>query len=145
MIFKIQSLVDVITNSSTSIYQIASKSSIDYMKTVINGILIAVGSDKKADDLFNFRIKEGSDYLGEYKDYLYEQGYISEDIFLSDITDPDELFDCSIKKYSYKDYLQDHNIYTDSYITVTTKDDNKEADKLLGKIYSIYSHEAFYE
>lgn len=47
MIFKIQSLIDVITNSSTSIYQIASKSSIDYIKTVINGILIAVGSDKK--------------------------------------------------------------------------------------------------
>ena len=43
-IFKIQSLVDVITNSSTSIYQIASSDSIKYMKDIINGILIDSGS-----------------------------------------------------------------------------------------------------
>ena len=40
---------------------------------------------------------------------------------------------------------QDHNIHTDSYITVTTKDDNKKADKLLGNIYNIYSYEALYD
>lgn len=80
MIFKIQSLIDVITNSSTSIYQIASKSSIDYIKTVINGILIAVGSDKKADDFILILIYATMKdvYFLHIKIFLYDSGYISD-------------------------------------------------------------------
>ena len=39
MILTIHSVVDVITNSSTVIYTIASKSTIDAIKKLINGLL----------------------------------------------------------------------------------------------------------
>lgn len=146
MIFKIQSLIDVITNSSTSIYQIASKSSIDYIKTVINGILIAVGSDKKADDLFDFDIRYDEDVYFTYKDFLYDSGYISDTLYNSDIMDPDELYNKSITKYTIEDFIDDdYDSYVNSHVIVTTKDNNKEADKLLGVIKEIYDHYAVFD
>lgn len=145
MIFKIQSLIDVITNSSTSIYQIASKSSIDYIKTVINGILIAVGSDKKADDLFDFDIRYDEDVYFAYKDFLYDSGYISDTLYNSDIMDPDELYNKSITKYTIEDFIDDdYDSYVNSHVIVTTKDNNKEADKLLSVIEEIYDHYAIF-
>lgn len=143
MIFKIQSLVDVITNSSTSIYQIASRSSINYIKTIINGILIAVGSDKKADDLFDFDIRYDEDVYFEYKDFLYDSGYISDKLYTSDVIDPNELYNESTTKYTIEDFIDDN--YNNSHVIVTTKDNNKEADKLLGVIKEIYDHYAIFD
>lgn len=146
MIFKIQSLIDVITNSSTSIYQIASKSSIDYIKTVINGILIAVGSDKKADDLFDFDICYDEDVYFAYKDFLYDSGYISDELYVSDVIDPNELHNESTTKYTIEDFIDDDcDSYVNSHVVVTTKDNNKEADKLLGIIEEIYDHYAIFD
>nr|DAL03106.1 MAG TPA: hypothetical protein [Crassvirales sp.] len=146
MIFKIQSLIDVITNSSTSIYQIASKSSIDYIKTVINGILIAVGSDKKADDLFDFDIRYDEDVYFAYKDFLYDSGYISDELYVSDVIDPNELHNESTTKYTIEDFIDDdYSSYVNSHVVVTTKDNNKEADKLLGIIEEIYDHYAIFD
>lgn len=146
MIFKIQSLVDVITNSSTSIYQIASRSSINYIKTIINGILIAVGSDKKADDLFDFDIRYDENIYFAYKDFLYDSGYISDKLYNSDIMDPDELYNKSITKYTIEDFIDDdYDSYVNSHVIVTTKDNNKEADKLLGVIEEIYDHYAIFD
>lgn len=51
---KIHSLVDVITNSSTVIYVQSTDNTIKYAKDLINSLLEATNSDKKADDLFTF-------------------------------------------------------------------------------------------
>lgn len=51
---KIHSLVDVITNSSTTIYVQCHDNTIKYAKELIDIFLQATGSNKKADDLFTF-------------------------------------------------------------------------------------------
>jgi len=63
---KIHSSSDVITNSSTSIF--VSTFSVDAMKKFINVLLKSGGSDKTADDLFEFEIiNEEEEYGGEFK------------------------------------------------------------------------------
>lgn len=131
----IQSLVDVITNSSTTIYQTANEDSIYYMKNIINGILLAAGSDKKADDLFDFSIHINDIYT--YKEFLYERGCITEEVFNDDsINTIEKILEKIIKEIP--DYPGEINF--NSYIKITTKDNNKEANKLLGIIEDIYYH-----
>jgi preprotein translocase subunit YajC len=62
----VHSIVDVITNSSSVIYTEAHDNSIKVAKEIINAVLKASGSDKKADDLFNFRIQKGTDDLCDF-------------------------------------------------------------------------------
>jgi hypothetical protein len=57
---RIQSYVDVITNSSTEVWQIASEESVRRIKEVINAILKVSGSEKTADDLFTFALRSDS-------------------------------------------------------------------------------------
>ena len=56
MIVPIHSIIDVITNSSTSVFVCVSTKSIRFAKELINDILQAGGSKKTADDLFEFAI-----------------------------------------------------------------------------------------
>ena len=56
MLLKIHSFVDVITNSSTTIYTQFRKSAIKDSYEMINEILKLGGSDKKAEDLFDISI-----------------------------------------------------------------------------------------
>jgi len=58
----IHSIIDVITNSSTEIYTNTHSKSIEYAKDLINEILDAAGSDKTADDLFEFEIIEDEEH-----------------------------------------------------------------------------------
>lgn len=53
----VHSVVDVITNSSTVIYTSAAGNAIDVAKEIINEVLGLAGSEKSADDLFDFRIQ----------------------------------------------------------------------------------------
>ena len=52
MILKIQSISDVITNSSTEIYTIYTKNDITTIKNIVNALL-AVNGDSTFDDLFD--------------------------------------------------------------------------------------------
>lgn len=56
MIFKLQSLNDVVTNSSMEVYQEATQYTVDAVKDIINVILKISGSDKSCDDLFTVSI-----------------------------------------------------------------------------------------
>lgn len=61
--FKLHSVVDVITNSSTVIYTYQN-GSVDPAKELINEMLKLVGvTDKTADDLFYFAVLPGEDAL----------------------------------------------------------------------------------
>lgn len=68
MIFRIpvHSIVDVITNSSSVIYTEAKDNSIALAKDIIDSVLKAAGSDKTADDVFNFSVTVYPDDLFEY-------------------------------------------------------------------------------
>lgn len=71
IIIKIQSVSDVITNSSTEIYTVCTEHTLDRLKDIVNSILKIAGSTLTADDLFTFELDKEFD---EYSVY-YDRGY----------------------------------------------------------------------
>lgn len=70
---KLQSVSDVITNSSTEIYTVCTEYTLDRLKDIVDSILEISGSSLKADDLFTFELEEETtDYYGD----PYNRGYI---------------------------------------------------------------------
>lgn len=69
---KLQSVSDVITNSSTEIYTVCTEYTLDRLKDIVDSILEISGSSLKADDLFTFELEEETtDYYGD----PYDRGY----------------------------------------------------------------------
>jgi hypothetical protein len=58
-------MVDVITNSSTEIFVSNYKGTIEQVKSLINYILECSGSNKKADDLFEFKCIDWRENIDE--------------------------------------------------------------------------------
>ena len=69
---KLQSVSDVITNSSTEIYTVCTEYTLDRLKDIVNSILEISGSSLKADDLFTFELEEAAKYLSDIMD-IFEQ------------------------------------------------------------------------
>lgn len=65
---RIQSINDVITNSSTEIYQEATQRTVNTVKDIISVILKVSGSNKSCDDLFTVSI-DYEDMLEDYFEY----------------------------------------------------------------------------
>lgn len=63
---KLQSLNDVVTNSSMEVYQEATQYTVNAVKDIINVILKISGSDKSCDDLFTVSI----DYEDMFDSYF---------------------------------------------------------------------------
>jgi hypothetical protein len=63
VIKNVHSMIDVITNSSTEIFIVASQGSFKYMYGFIDSILQASGSDKKAKDLFDIELVYDTDFI----------------------------------------------------------------------------------
>lgn len=55
MVITIQSISDIITNSSTEVYTIYTKNDIKTIKSIVNALL-AVNGDSTFDDLFNIEL-----------------------------------------------------------------------------------------
>lgn len=70
-LFKIKSITDVITNSSTEVFQRYDESSFDTIKKLVNSILKFSGSNLTFDDLYEFSYDIELDcVLSYYGDYL---------------------------------------------------------------------------
>ena len=144
LVFKIQSFVDIITNSSTEIYTMVGSG--EYLKQIINGVLLASGSNKKFDDLFIL------DYEYEYIPDSFLDLLEENNMSIEDIKNYDNLPDTIIFNYwgvpyeikSLYDWCEITDSHCNSHYIIKTKDNNKEADKLLGVIRDIYYHEAIY-
>lgn len=78
MKFKLQSLNDVVTNSSMEVYQEATEYTVSAVKEIINVILKISGSDKSCDDLFTVCINY-EDMLCRYFDYYLEDSDLDEE------------------------------------------------------------------
>lgn len=65
---RIQSEIDVITNSSTSIYTVSGDYTIDRLKEIINSLLSLGGSKETADDLFDIYLDDPDYFDDEYDD-----------------------------------------------------------------------------
>lgn len=68
---RIQSFIDVITNSSTSVFTWADN--IDGVKKIINGVLKAANSDYICDDLFNVTTEWEDNAFSDYRDYQIDE------------------------------------------------------------------------
>lgn len=56
LMISIQSVTDIITNSSSEIFVIYRKSDFEFIKEIINELLKLAGSNKTFDDLFELKI-----------------------------------------------------------------------------------------
>ena len=88
---KLQSVSDVITNSSTEIYTVCTEYTLDRLKDIVNSILEISGSSLKADDLFTFELEEETtNYYSDFCDRGYKvipkkETYTKAAKYLSDI------------------------------------------------------------
>lgn len=78
MKFKLQSLNDVVTNSSMEVYQEATQYTVNAVKDIINVILKISGSDKSCDDLFTVSINY-EDMLESYFEDIRDKSDIDEE------------------------------------------------------------------
>lgn len=78
MKFRLQSLNDVVTNSSMEVYQEATQYTVDAVRDIINVILKIGGSDKSCDDLFTVSINY-EDMLGSYFEDILGKSDIDEE------------------------------------------------------------------
>ena len=78
MKFRLQSLNDVVTNSSMEVYQEATEYTVDAVRDIINVILKISGSDKSCDDLFTISINY-EDMLDSYFDDYLDRTDIDEE------------------------------------------------------------------
>lgn len=74
MIFKLQSLNDVVTNSSMEVYQEATEYTVEAVKDIINVILKISGSNKTCGDLFTVSIDYDDMYDKYFEDYIDNLG-----------------------------------------------------------------------
>lgn len=71
VVIRIQSLIDLITNSSTEVYTKLTSSAIIYVKEIIDSLLSLGNSGKTCDDLFEVS-QDLREVVDRYKEYLYE-------------------------------------------------------------------------
>jgi len=81
IIIPVHSFIDVITNSSTEIFVNVTNNTIQYAKDLINTILKESGSDKTADDLYEFSFKDDDYYNKDniMKEYEYDEDEYNEE------------------------------------------------------------------
>lgn len=78
MKFRLQSLNDVVTNSSMEVYQEATQYTVGAVRDIINVILKIGGSDKSCDDLFTVSINY-EDMLESYFEDILGESDIDEE------------------------------------------------------------------
>lgn len=96
----VHSIIDVITNSSTEIFTTATKKSMEFAKELIDEILSAGGSNKKAEDLFEFKLF----YTDDSYENIFENYY---DFLKDEEREKDSrIFNNYIEEESYEELLK---------------------------------------
>lgn len=138
----INSMTDVITNSSTSVFVVYAEHNIDSIKELVNSIL-AIDGRYTFDDLFNISLEFDYDVIEHYSEELSDE--FSE--FTQDNANYEEIlmsFDKE-KKSRLADELwdlinYDYDYYNKSpyeYIEVTVKKDSPQVEKAAELISNI--------
>lgn len=142
----INSMTDVITNSSTSVFVVYAEHNIDSIKELVNSIL-AIDGRYTFDDLFTISLEFDYDVIEHYSEELSEE--FSE--FAKDNADYEEILNSfdEEKKSRLADELWDFINYDYDYrykspyeyISVDVKKDSPEVEKaaeLIGNIDRIF-------
>ena len=150
-ILDIHSVLDVITNSSTSVYVGCHSNTIKFATEMINDLLKAAGSEKSADDVFEFKINV--DYDNE-SDRIYdnlEEYYSEEELEGKDFTAKGELarivFDkmCSGEIEQHSGWGESYGGFDDRNLIITSKTDDTFTMNLASKVESIFSIDGSYD
>lgn len=124
---KVQSVSDIITNSSTEVFMVYDENSMNNIKDLVNAILSLSGSNKTFDDLFTYEINFDEEYLlevhPEYKKYKR-----------------DELLQ---KAYEFDDDYS-HYPCVNGYKIIAKNSKNEEVAEILSKIDKIFNTYARY-
>ena len=149
---KIQSITDVVTNSSSEIYTIYTSGDIKTIKSIVNALL-AVNGDSTFDDLFDIEMLI-SDYVFENlweKSIELQKEYPNEDDFnkyLKTCTNQNDLD--RFKDIWYDDPWHSYPSFYDGY-NVTLKPGIEKTEKLeqairaIQTLDNIFDHEVCYD
>ena len=170
---RIQSFIDVITNSSTSVFTWADN--INGVKRIINGVLKAVNSDYTCDDLFDITTEWEENALSDYRDYqidearehtdeslelkelltsreeeyrkLYNWDIINEieDKIASIVSKNREKWNIqSLDKWVESNNEDSEYKYSSCYVITPKDPSNKEAAEMIESINRLFSYDASY-
>lgn len=157
MKFYLQSWSDIITNSSTEIYQEATEYTVSAVKEIINTILKIAGSDKTCDDLFIVAIdyedmleRYFDSYIPDIKDdELREKadkivsGNIHDSLkdLYQKLVDADLIGEGKLMSISkYTDTLDDWDCYVSTSVSIIPKKECDPRDvRILDKINDLFS------
>ena len=160
----VQSYIDLITNSSTSVFQWASN--VEGVKDIINAVLKASGSNLTCDDLFDIDIYYNIDLIN-VEDFYYNLACekMENDSKLKDLVNiydrshhEDEktlwkIYKYLVKHYNAKtldEYAEEYNensddwMYSSSYIIEAKDPKNRKYEKALYIINNLFDYDARY-
>ena len=151
ILIPIHSFIDVITNSSTSVYVGCHDNSIKFAKELINDLLQAAGSEATADGVFTFSIQ--ADFDTE-RDKIYSdlsEYYSEEELEGTDYTAKnnlakaifDKMISGEIEKSS--NWGENYDDYDTRTLIITSKTDDQFSIDLGSRIESIFSIEGGYD
>ena len=152
MDIKIQSITDVITNSSTEIYTIYTKNDIATIKKIVNALL-SVNGDSTFDDLFEIELLINDsvfEYLWEDSKEIQEQYPNRDDFYdyleeLNDEAELDRLEDIWYDTHCWDCYMSFYDGYSVSIKPEIEKTEKLEkAMQAIQALDSIFSHEVSY-
>lgn len=162
---KLQSFIDLITNSSTEVFSTVSSGSIEGLYKLFDTILLAGGSNLKSKDIMDISIEYSDSGKDEFYDYIIDLINEKEDKLSAEFNkELDSLTRYSYEYYSliektvenyskeksilYSDWCKNynesgHDYVMESYIKINLKDDsiNKES---LNIINNLFNYEAYY-
>jgi len=162
MRISVHSIIDVITNSSTTVFVTVSKRSVQLMFDLIDEILKIAGSDKKAEDLFKVEIDRDWYEITErfLEDYSEEYSKLEEIAIMKGIdaaTAPmgyseaekytyNTLIPFLKEKDRYEKYNTNHLGYANaSSLIVKAINTDKSTIDIWEKIMDIFNVEGYYE
>lgn len=151
LLIPIHSFIDVITNSSTSVYVGCHSNTVKFAKDLVNDLLKAAGSEKNADDVFIFSIQ--ADFECEHNKIYnnLSEYYEDEELEGLDYTSKNKLAK-SIFDKMISGEIEQHNGWGNNYddydtrtLLITSKTDDQFSIDLGSSIESIFSIEGGYD
>lgn len=151
IIIPIHSFIDVITNSSTSVYVGCHDNTIKFAIELIDDILRISGIDKKAEDIFEFKITVDK---SSESDKIYEdlnEYYSDDELDGIDYDAKSKLADDIFYKMCSGE-IEQHDGWGESYggfdnrnLIITSKTNNNDIIDLTSKIESIFQIDGSYD
>ena len=158
----IQSYIDLITNSSTSVFQYANN--IEGVKDIINAVLEASGSNLTCDDLFNIElhynidIRDAEDFYHELACEKMENDSKLEDLVnkydtTGDVQILEKIYEYLVKNYNVKtldEYAAEYNIdsnefkYSSLYRIKAKDPKNEKYSNIINSLNYLFEYDVMY-